>query len=75
MENKLKSVTIWFAVNKNGNVRMFLDNPKKNTERGIWEGKYPYVNSIIYKDINKVVKQAKMTFENNPEVIEIQIQI
>lgn len=75
MENKLKSVTVWFAVNRNGNVRMFLDNPKKNVEKGIWESNLPYVNSVIYKDITRVVQQAHMSFDSNPEVLEIQIQI
>jgi hypothetical protein len=76
MDNKTnnKSVAIWFAVNKNGNVRMFLDNPTKNVQLGIWESKRPYVNSILYKDICQIVQQARMNFENNPEVIEIQIK-
>ena len=73
--SKLKSIAIWFAVNKNGDIRMFLENPTKNVERGIWESKNPYVNSVLLKDISQVVQQAKMNFENNPEVIEMQIQI
>ena len=68
-----KSVQIWFAINKNGDVRMFLDCPKKNVERGIWESKNPYVNSLLYKDILQITKQAKMNFENEPECLEIQI--
>lgn len=72
--NNMKSVAVWFAVNKNGDVRMFLDNPTKNVQLGIWESKSPYVNSVLYKDICQIVQQAKMNFENNPEVIEIQIK-
>lgn len=72
--NNIKSVAIWFAVNKNGDVRMFLDNPTKNAQLGIWESTKPYVNSVIYKDICQIVQQTKMNFENNPEVIEMQIQ-
>lgn len=74
-ENILKSINVWFAVNKNGKVRMFLDNPTKNVVSGKWDSKYPYVNSKLYKDIIQVVQQAKMTFENDPEVIQIQIKI
>lgn len=70
----LKSVAIWFAVNKNGDVRMFLDNPVKNTQLGVWESTKPFVNSVLYKEICQIVQQAKMNFENNPEVIEIQIK-
>ena len=72
--NNMKSITVWFAVNKNGKVRMFLDNPTKNVNLGIWESNNPYVNSVLYKDICQIVQQAKMNFENNPEVIEIQIK-
>ena len=70
----LKSIAIWFAVNKNGDVRMFLDNPTKNVQLGIWESTKPFVNSVLYKEICQIVQQAKMNFENNPEVIEIQIK-
>ena len=73
-KEKLKSIQIWFAVNRNGNVRMFLENPTKNISKGIWESKSPYVNSVMYKDIARVVQQAHMTFENNPEIIEMQIK-
>ena len=72
--NNMKSVVIWFAVNKNGTVRMFLDNPTKNVDLGIWESKKPYVNSVLYKDICQIVQQARMSFENNPEIIEMQIK-
>ena len=74
-KEKLKSVQIWFAVNKNGQVRMFLDNPKRNINKGIWESKCPYINSLLYKDICQVVQQAKMTYENNPECLEIQFKV
>jgi len=73
-KEKLKSVQIWFGVNRNGRVRMFLDNPTKNVTRGIWESKKPFVNSVLYKDICQIVQQARMSFENNPELIEMQIK-
>jgi len=74
-ENKIKSQQIWFAVNKNGNVCMFTEKPIKNKNKGIWESKYPYLNSTIYGDICSIVQQASMNFENDPEVIEIQIHL
>lgn len=74
-KEKLKSIQIWFCVNRNGRVRMFLDNPTKNVTRGIWESKKPFVNSVLYKDICHIVQQARMSFENNPEIIEMQIKI
>lgn len=65
---------IWFCVNRNGKVKMFLDEPIKNEKLGIYEGKSPYVNTLIYKDMCEVVKQAKMSFDTDPQAIEIQIQ-
>lgn len=62
---------VWFAINKNGKVVMFTEEPKKNEQKGIWESKFPYINSILYKDICEISKQAKMTFETEPQYIEI----
>lgn len=73
-KENLKSVQIWFCVNRNSDVRMFLENPTKNVTKGIWESKKPYVNSVLYKDICRIVQQARMSFENNPEIIEVQIK-
>ena len=74
MENKIKSVVVWFGVNKNSDIRMFLDEePKKDLERGILIGKNPFVNSVLYEDLKQVVKNAKMTFNSEPQCIEIQI--
>jgi len=74
MGDKAKSVVVWFGVNKNGDVRMFLDEePKKNLERGILVGNNPFVNSVLYEDLKQVVKNAKMTFNSDPQCIEMQI--
>jgi len=68
------NILIWFCVNRDGQVRMFLDEPKRNVKAGRFEGTSPYVNTIIYRDMCEVVKQAKMNFETDPQAIEIQIQ-
>ena len=69
------SQQIWFCVDKNGFICMFTEKPIKNVVKGTWESKNPYINSKIYNDICAIVQQAKMTFENEPEVIEMQFQI
>jgi hypothetical protein len=73
-KEKLKSVQIWFCVNRNGDIRMFTDNPTKNEKLGKWTSKNPFINSVLYNDISQIVKSAHMTFENNPEIIEMQIK-
>ncbi len=68
-----KRQQIWFAVNHNENVVMFLDEPVKNEKLGKWESKYPYINSLIYKDICNLVKQSKMNWNSECQCIEINI--
>lgn len=65
---------IWFCVNRDNKVKMFLDEPVKNEKTGRYEGKSPYVNTLLYKDISEVVKQTKMTFDTEPQAIEIRVQ-
>lgn len=67
------SQMVWFAVNKNGKVVMFTEEPTKNTALGIWESKSPYVNSVIYDDICEVAKRANMTFNHECQCIELRI--
>jgi len=72
MTNNFISQQIWFAVNKNGSVFMFLDEPIRDGNK--WKGNYPYVNSKIQNEINALVQQAQMNFEMDPQCIEIQFE-
>jgi len=70
-----KNLQVWFCVNRNSEIRMFLDiEPKKNEKLGRYEGKNPYVNSVLIKDIEALVKASKITFETQPQCIGIQIE-
>jgi hypothetical protein len=69
MENK-KIINVWFAINKNGSISMFLNKPTKNTKTGKWESNHFFVNSLIYSQIKKLVEQTKMNWESEPEVIQ-----
>ena len=42
----MKTQKIWVAVNKNGNVRMFTDEPIRTKQTGKWESKQPFLNSL-----------------------------
>lgn len=71
----MKSARVWFGVNKNGDIRMFLDEePKKDLERGILVGKNPFINSKFYEELKKIVENVKMNFESEPQCIEIQVE-
>lgn len=65
---------IWFVLNKNNEILMFLDEPVKNPKTKKWEGKCPYINSRINNEIAALAQQAQMSFESNPECIEIQFK-
>lgn len=67
------TVTVWFAVNKNGYVNMHLVEPIKNEKTGKWESKYPFVNSIVYDGIKKLVEKSKMNWQSEAEALTLQI--
>lgn len=66
---------IWVAMNKNGSVRMFLDEPIRNRTTGRWESKRPFVNSKLYEDIIKIIEHSSVTWESEPNFFEIQINV
>ena len=70
LDQKNKVLTIWFAVNKNGFINMFLNPPTRNKECGMWVSNHYFINSIIYPQICTLVQKAKMTWDSEPEVIQ-----
>lgn len=67
-----KTIQVWFAVNKNGFVCMFLDKPTRNEGTGKWDSNHCFVNSYIYPQICALVAKAKMSWESEPEVVSFQ---
>lgn len=63
--------TIWFAINKNGFIGLYAEEPKRNNETGKWESKYPFVNSLIYDQITKMIEKSNLSWESEPECISI----
>ena len=72
MENT--TINIWFAVNKNGFVGLYCDEPKRNIDNGKWESDSPFLNSVIYNQISDLVKRTKFSWNNNPECITFSTQ-
>lgn len=64
-------MNVWIAVNKNGFIGMYAKEPKRNEQTGKWECKYCVCNSIVYKEICNLAEKAKMTWINEPELLEI----
>ena len=69
----MKTQKIWVAVNKNGNVRMFTDEPIRNKQTGKWESKKPFVNSLLYTEVKSIIEHANVNWESDPNFFEIQI--
>lgn len=70
----MKELIVWVAVNKNGFISMFLgEEPKRNIETGKWEGIF-YVNSLLYKDIIKLVEKSNITWACDPFNLQISLK-
>lgn len=65
-----EKIGIWFAKSKNGQVLMFTSEPKK-TDLG-WTGNF-YVNSIIYENLNNMLKNTQFSYNDDPQYIEFQL--
>ena len=50
-----KAIQIWFGVNKQDYLQLFLDEPKKDMKVGKYVGKYPFVNSLWYDEMYKMI--------------------
>lgn len=69
----MKTQKIWVAVNKNGDIRMFTDEPKRNTKTGKWESKQPFVNSLLFTEVKSIIEHANVNWESEPNFFEIQV--
>lgn len=65
---------IFLGVNKNGNISLHIVEPKRNNDNGTWISNRPYVNSVVYNNLSKMIKHSKMTWEHEPEVLEIDLK-
>lgn len=66
-----KTVQVWFAVNKSGFVGLYSEEPKRNESVKKWESQYPFVNAVLYKEIQNIVEKTGMNWDSEPECITI----
>jgi hypothetical protein len=59
----------WAAVNKNGFLVLFTEQPKRNEKTCKWEGNL-YVNSVLYKTIKELFDKVNFNWEKEPEYFE-----
>lgn len=61
-----KTLTIWCAMNKNGNVSMHLEEPHK--DKTAWISTKPFCNSIVYNNIQDLFDKTNYNWTNDPQV-------
>lgn len=71
----IKTIKIWCGINKDGILSIHSVEPTRNNVLGIWTSNAPYVNSILYSQMTKLLKNASLTFNNDPEYFEINMTI
>ena len=70
-----KTITVWFAVNKNGFIGVYADEPIRNDKTGKWESKFPFINSTVYPEIVKLAENSKMDWLKEPECLTFKLQL
>ena len=65
-----KRLIIWFGINKNRKVRMFLEEPTRDKNLNIWVGKN-FCNSVIQRQLEEMVKGTTLSWDDDPQVIQL----
>ena len=67
------SIDIWVAINKNGDIRMFTEEPIRNEATGRWESNHPFVNSVLQSQFEELCEKSKITWEMDPNPFTINL--
>lgn len=60
---------ITVTVNPSGFASMWIDNPYRLENK--WKGNFIYVNSLVYNQIKKLIKETNMSWDSEPITIPI----
>ena len=74
METKKYTVKIWAAVNGDGYIGLYNEEPIRNAQTRKWECKFPYCNQTVYNQFSALVRKAGMTWEHEPEYFELNFE-
>lgn len=66
----MADLSVWVCLSKTGTTLVFSDEPKM--ENGEWSGNL-YVNSSMYGQIERLIKQSSMTHQSQPEQITFKV--
>lgn len=71
MEKNKYTVKVWAAVNADGYIGLYNEEPTRNEQTRKWECKFPYCNQIVYNQFSSLVRKAGMTWQHEPEYFEL----
>ena len=64
---------IFIGVNKNKTVSLHTIEPTRCNDTGKWVSSRPYINSAVQKNIDNMIAHSSMTWQMEPEIIEIDL--
>ena len=66
----MSDLSVWVCLSKTGTTLVFSDEP--TMQNGEWTGNL-YVNSSMYGQIERLIKQSSMTHQSAPEQITFKV--
>lgn len=63
-----QELSVWVAISKNNTLLLFSEEPKRSSDdvNFEWVGNL-YLNSMIYEQIERMIKQSDMKHTSDPE--------
>ena len=71
----VKTIKLWVGVNGNGFIYMHPEQPIRDNEHKRWLSNAPFCNSLLQTELEYVIKQANVTWENDTEYFELPFEV
>ena len=70
---KKKTIPLWVCVNKNNSFIVHASQPIRDEDEGIWVSRNLFVNCELYEKLKTHTDIENLTWESEPEFIEIEV--
>lgn len=71
---KENTLVLYIVISKQNKLLLFSDSPQRDSDNvSGWKGTL-YINSIIYNQLSKMIKQSDMNYNSEPEEITFTIK-
>lgn len=68
----IKTIGIWFGINKNKKPSYHIEKPTRGN--GVWISKSPFCSSVLCSQLDDMIMNTPLTWENDAEYIEIPLK-